>query len=59
MRALHHIQPAPPQGFTGDLHARLEVVHDRVGAESGHLDQVAAVAASYAEPLPPPLKLLR
>lgn len=57
MKALDHLAAA--EAFTGDLYLRLEIVRDRVGAESVHLDQVAAVAESYAVPLPPPLKLVR
>jgi hypothetical protein len=45
--------------FTGDLQSRLELVRDRVDAEAVHLDQVAAVAASYAVPLPRSLKVVR
>jgi hypothetical protein len=51
--------PAVPDAFTGDLQSRLELVRDRVGAESVHLDQVAAVAASYVAALPSPLRLVR
>jgi hypothetical protein len=59
MKPLHDHAPAAPQAFTGDLHLRLEAVRDRVGAETVHLDQVAAVAASYVAPLPPSAKLVR
>ncbi|MFI5231592.1 MAG: hypothetical protein ACHQSE_03665 [Gemmatimonadales bacterium] len=51
--------PAGRDSFSGDLNSRLELVHDRVGAESVHLDQVAAVAESYVVPLPPALRLVR
>ena len=51
--------PAARDTFTGDLNSRLELVHERVGAESVHLDQVAAVAESYVVALPPALKLVR
>jgi hypothetical protein len=58
MKALDHLS-VRPEAFTGDLHSRLKLVRDRVGAESVHLDQVAAIAESYVVPLPPPLKLVR
>lgn len=51
--------PAKSDGFGADLNSRLDLVRVRVGAESVHLDQVAAVAESYVIPLPPPLKLVR
>jgi hypothetical protein len=51
--------PAGADAFTGDLQSRLDIVRDRVGAESVHLDQVEAVAASYTAALPPPLRLVR
>jgi hypothetical protein len=48
-----------PDAFSGNLHSRLELVRDRVDAEGVHLEQVAAIAAAYVVPLPPPLKLVR
>ena len=59
MEPLRDRLPACPGAFSGDLNSRLELVRDRVGAESVHLDQVAAIAASYSVPLPPSLKLVR
>jgi hypothetical protein len=59
MESLRDTVPAGVGAFTGDLHSRLALVRDRVGAETVHLDQVAAVAASYVVPLPLPLKLVR
>jgi hypothetical protein len=59
MKSLNAHPPASPDAFGGDLHSRLALVRDRVGAETVHLDQVAAVAASYVVPLPFPLKLVR
>jgi hypothetical protein len=59
MKPRHDHAPASADGFSVDLHSRLELVQGRVGAESVHLDQVAAVAESYAVPLPPRLKLVR
>jgi hypothetical protein len=59
MESLRDRAQAGPGAFTGDLNSRLELVRDRVGAEIVHLDQVAAVAASYVVPLPLPLKLVR
>jgi hypothetical protein len=59
MKSLHDHVPAGPVAFTGDLQSRLELVRDRVDAEAVHLDQVAAVAASYAVPLPRSLKVVR
>ena len=51
--------PASHGAFAGDLHSRLEAVRGRVDSEMLHLDQVAAVAASYIVPMPLPLKLVR
>jgi hypothetical protein len=51
--------PAGQGAFAGDLHSRLEAVRGRVDSEMMHLDQVAAVAASYIMPMPLPLKLVR
>jgi hypothetical protein len=59
MKPLVDRMPAESGGFTEDLHSRLDLVRDRVGAESTHLDQVAAVAEAYVVPLPPALKLVR
>jgi hypothetical protein len=59
MKPLYDRVPVKSDGFSEDLNSRLDVVRDRVGAEIVHLDQVAAVAASYAAPLPPALKLVR
>ena len=59
MKPLLDRVPAKSDGFSGDLNSRLDLVRDRVGAEIVHLDQVAAVAASYVVPLPPALKLVR
>jgi hypothetical protein len=59
MKPLLDRVPARLDAFSGDLQSRLEVVQDRVGAESVHLDQVAAVAESYVVPLPPRLRLVR
>ena len=59
MKAQLDHAPAGAAAFHDDLHTRLELVHERVGAEAVHLDQIAAVAASYAVPLPPPVKLVR
>jgi hypothetical protein len=59
MKSLLDRPAAGPDAFTGDLQSRLELVRDRVGAESVHLDQVEAVAASYAAALPPVLRLVR
>jgi hypothetical protein len=59
MKPHHDRMPVKSDGFSGDLNSRLDLVRDRVGAEIVHLDQVAAVAASYVVPLPPALKLVR
>lgn len=59
MKSLPDRVPACGDTFTVDLSSRLELVRGRVGAESVHLDQVAAVAESYVVPLPPALKLVR
>jgi hypothetical protein len=59
MKSLSDRLPAAPDAFTGDLQSRLELVRDRVGAESVHLDQVEAVAASYVAALPLSLRLVR
>jgi hypothetical protein len=59
MKPLHDRVPPAADRFSGDLNSRLDLVRDRVGAENVHLDQVAAVAASYVVPLPPALKLVR
>lgn len=59
MKPLPDRVPAGRDTFTGDLNSRLELVRGRVGAESVHLDQVAAVAESYVIPLPAALKLVR
>ncbi len=59
MKAPHDPALVQPEGFTGDLCSRLELVRQRVDSEWKHLDEVATVAASYAAPLPPPLKLVR
>jgi hypothetical protein len=58
MKALHDDLPERPEAFAAGLHSRLAVVRDRVGAENVHLDQVAAVAASYVVPLRASLKLV-
>jgi hypothetical protein len=60
MKPVHDVAVrAEPHAFSGNLHSRLELVRDRVDAEGVHLDQVAAIAASYVVPLPPPLRLVR
>lgn len=59
MKSLPDRSPAGHDTFSGDLNSRLELVRDRVGAESVHLDEVAAVAESYVVPLPSALKLVR
>lgn len=59
MNQLPHPAPAGSDAFSNDLKSRLELVHDRVGAECVHLDQVAAVAETYVIPLPPVLRLVR
>lgn len=59
MNTLRDHAPAGEGAFAGDLHSRLEIVRERVDAETVHLDQVAAVAASYAMPLPRPVSLVR
>jgi len=51
--------PAGPAFFSEGLTTRLELMADRVGSEQVHLDQIAAVAASYVEPLPSPIRLVR
>ncbi len=59
MESLRDHVPASVGEFAGDLHSRLAIVRERVGTETVHLDQVAAIAASYVVPLPAPLKLVR
>jgi hypothetical protein len=59
MKTLDDHPPTGQGAFAGDLHSRLEAVRGRVDSEMMHLDQVAAVAASYIMPLPLPLKLVR
>jgi hypothetical protein len=59
MKPLPDHLSADSGAFSGDLQSRLELVRDRVDAESVHLEQVAAVAQSYVLPLPSRLRLVR
>ena len=50
---------ASPPAFEDELHARLELVRERVRDEAVHLNQVDAVATEYLQSKRPHLRLVR